>query len=577
MVNRSDNETTAPYRGPEVARVRAANTGLADRARRCLAFWHEKPILTLMVCLAGTIAAVLWHQARTHDKAVRSTILQEAAGQLVMLEEFRSLYTSEVVSRVSGHGIEVTHDYAENEGAIPLPATLSMLLGERISAMSGGGSMRLYSPYPFPWREGTGGVLDDFERAAWDEIVKNPDRPFFRFEETVNGPILRYASADRMRQSCIGCHNNHPETPRRGWMVGDVRGVLEVSVPVPRGGSTSLVNSLPLLILLGVLGLASIWSVTVKLRRESALLEGRVKERTAELKSENKKRREAEEEREGARRLESIGRLAAGLAHEINTPTQYVGDNTYFLKESFHELIPVLRKAEELADAVYSGTESSEFADEVKVALGEADVDYLVKEIPSTFEQSLYGIDCVRKIVQSMKEFSHPHSEGMTKIDLNRSIEVTIVVTTSEWTQVAEVETDFDLDLPLVSCLPGEINQVFLNLIVNAAHAIADVVGDGRGGKGTITISTRRDGDFVELSIVDTGSGIPEEARGRIFEPFFTTKEVGKGSGQGLTIAHSVVVNKHGGTLDFTTEIGKGSTFIIRLPLISQGAEEGVD
>lgn len=285
----------------------------------------------------------------------------------------------------------------------------------------------------------------------------------------------------------------------------------------------------------------------------------------------------SEEELQGARRLESIGQLAAGLAHEINTPMQYVGDNTRFLEESFLELIPVLRKAEELADAVRSGTESSEFADELKVALREADADYLAKEIPSAIEQSQYGIDCVREIVQSMKEFSHSRSERMTKIDLNRSIEVAIVVSKSEWRYVAEVETDFDHDLPLVPCLPGEINQVILNLIVNAAHAIADVVGDGGGGKGTITISTRRDGDFVELSIADTGSGIPQEARGRVFEPFFTTKEVGEGTGQGLAIAHSIVVKKHGGTLDFTTEIGKGTTFILRLPLISQDAEESVD
>ena len=274
-----------------------------------------------------------------------------------------------------------------------------------------------------------------------------------------------------------------------------------------------------------------------------------------------------EEELEGARRLEAIGQLAAGVAHEINTPTQYVGDNTRFLEESFRELAPLLKKAEELAESVRQGTGSSDLADELKAALEEADVEYLGEEIPRAIEQSLNGIGRVRKIVQSMKEFSHPGVEEMTSIDLHRAIETTITVATNEWKYVAEVETDFDPELPVVPCLPGEINQVVLNMIVNAAHAIADVVGDGEGGKGTITISTRRDGEFVEVRIADTGAGIPETAQSKIFEPFFTTKEVGKGTGQGLSIAHGVVVKKHGGTLDFETEIGKGTTFIIRLPL----------
>jgi signal transduction histidine kinase len=306
--------------------------------------------------------------------------------------------------------------------------------------------------------------------------------------------------------------------------------------------------------------------------RQSSVLgleiEGR---RSAEIQS-----RVVEKELEIARRLESIGQLAAGVAHEINTPTQYVGDNTRFLEESFRELAPLLKKADELAESVRQGTGSSELADELKAALEEADVEYLGEEIPRAIEQSLNGIARVRKIVQSMKEFSHPGVEGMTSIDLHRAIETTITVAMNEWKYLAEVETDFDPELPAVSCLPGEINQVVLNLIVNAAHAIADVVGDCEGGKGTITISTRRDGEFVEVRIADTGSGIPETAQSKIFDPFFTTKGVGKGTGQGLSIAHGVVVKKHGGTLDFETEIGKGTTFIIRLPLQRPGVEEPV-
>lgn len=278
-------------------------------------------------------------------------------------------------------------------------------------------------------------------------------------------------------------------------------------------------------------------------------------------------RRHLEQNLESARRLESIGQLAAGIAHEINTPTQYVGDNTRFLKDSFVEIAPLLTKASELAKAVRAGGESTQLASELSSAIDDADLKFLEEEIPRAIEQSLSGIGVVRKIVQSIKEFSHPSREGMTFLDLNRAIESTITVASNEWKYVAEIETEFDPELPEVACLPGEINQVVLNLIVNAAHAIADVVGDSGKSKGIITISTRHDGESVEIRISDTGAGIPEGVREKIFDPFFTTKEVGKGTGQGLSIAHTVIVSKHSGTLEFETEIGKGTTFVIRWPL----------
>ena len=166
-----------------------------------------------------------------------------------------------------------------------------------------------------------------------------------------------------------------------------------------------------------------------------------------------------------------------------------------------------------------------------------------------------------------MRDFSHPGVEEKTAIDINQAIESTVTISRNEWKYVAEMETDLDRDLPPVLCLAGELNQVILNLIVNASHAIADVVGDGSGGKGTITIGTRRDGDWVEIRVTDTGAGIPEGIRSRIFDPFFTTKQVGRGTGQGLSIAHSVVVDRHGGEISFETETGKGTSFLIRLPL----------
>ena len=267
-----------------------------------------------------------------------------------------------------------------------------------------------------------------------------------------------------------------------------------------------------------------------------------------------------------AHKLEAVGQLAAGIAHEINTPIQYVGDNTRFLQEAFDDLSQAIVKFEALLVTSREGQSLTQVAQEIARTLQQIDIDYLTKEIPRAVEQSLEGIERVAKIVRSMKEFAHPDGGDKTQIDLNRAIESTVTVSRNEWRYVADLETDFDPELPVVECLAGEMNQVFLNLIVNAAHAITDVVGDGSDGKGTIRVSTRRDGDWVEVRVSDTGTGIPPEIRDRIFDPFFTTKEVGRGTGQGLGIAHTVVVEKHGGTLSFETETGRGTTFIIRIP-----------
>lgn len=268
-----------------------------------------------------------------------------------------------------------------------------------------------------------------------------------------------------------------------------------------------------------------------------------------------------------AQKLESIGQLAAGIAHEINTPTQYVGDNVRFFQESFADICTLLTKYQTLLDAAKEGPVSAELLADIEDTVDEVDLPFLVDEIPVAIEQSLQGIDHVSGIVRAMKEFSHPGVEEKTAIDINRAIESTITVARNEWKYVADVETDFEAGLPPVPCLASEFNQVILNMIINATHAIADVVGDGHNGHGTITLSTRRDHNWVEVRIKDTGTGIPEAVRSKIFDPFFTTKEVGKGTGQGLSISHAVIVDKHNGTIAFETEMGRGTTFIIRLPL----------
>ena len=276
-----------------------------------------------------------------------------------------------------------------------------------------------------------------------------------------------------------------------------------------------------------------------------------------------------------AQKLESIGQLAAGVAHELNTPIQYVGDNARFLQNSFADLTGLLGAYGALADAARSGPVSPALVEEVDAAAESADLEYLLDEIPNAITQSLEGVGRVAAIVRAMKEFSHPGSTHKTAVDLNRAIESTATVARNEWKYVADLVTDFAPDLPPVPCLPGELNQVFLNIIVNAAHAIGDVVGDGAGGKGTITVTTRpvpaEAPSHAEVRIADSGTGIRPEVISKIFDPFFTTKEVGRGTGQGLSIAHGIVVEKHGGTIACESEVGRGTTFIIRLPLAGDG------
>lgn len=276
-------------------------------------------------------------------------------------------------------------------------------------------------------------------------------------------------------------------------------------------------------------------------------------------------RNDLESQLRQAQKLEGIGQLAAGIAHEINTPIQFVTDNLTFLRDSWKATCELLERYR----ATIRNAAQAPLAAEVVAELGEADrkcdLDFIVAEVPRAIEQSLDGTSRVAKIVRAMKEFSHPDSDDKTAADLNRTIDSTITVGRNEWKYIAEIVTDFDETLPPVVCYPSDINQVILNLLVNAAHAIKENLAEGEMGR--ITVRTRRCGEFAEISVADTGTGIPEAIRARIFDPFFTTKQVGKGTGQGLSLAHTLVVKKHLGKIWFETEMGRGTTFFVELPI----------
>jgi PAS domain S-box-containing protein len=261
-------------------------------------------------------------------------------------------------------------------------------------------------------------------------------------------------------------------------------------------------------------------------------------------------RKAAEERMRSMERHESIGRLAAGVAHEINTPIQYLSDSVSFVQEGVKELF-------EYIDALRAAMPQPPAADE--------NVEELRTEIPPALKLMAEGLGRIAEIVRSMKDFSHVDHEEVSDVDINRAIRSTLVVARSQYKMVADAETDLG-DLPAVNCNGGQINQVLLSLIENAAEAIADRVKD-TGERGRITVRSRAEGEYVLIEIEDTGGGIPEDIRERIFDQFFTTKEVGRGPGLGLSVARKVVVNAHNGSLDFTTEMGKGTTFTLKLPV----------
>jgi signal transduction histidine kinase len=261
-----------------------------------------------------------------------------------------------------------------------------------------------------------------------------------------------------------------------------------------------------------------------------------------------------------SQKLEAVGQLASGIAHEINTPAQFVGDSLAFLADSYHDLLVLIATYRTIV------ARASE-ADRGLATLAEqdADLNYLVEQTPAALERAKDGMGRITSIVRAMKEFAHPAAPEKQPADLNKALEMTLVIARNEYKYVAEIERSLG-PLPAVVCNVDDLNQVFLNLLVNAAHAIGDRVGP-EGTRGRITVRTYLEGPAACVEIRDTGCGIPEAIRDRVFEPFFTTKEVGRGTGQGLAIARSIVTEKHGGTLTFESKLGVGTTFFIRLPI----------
>ncbi|MCG2578164.1 ATP-binding protein [Dechloromonas sp. XY25] len=307
--------------------------------------------------------------------------------------------------------------------------------------------------------------------------------------------------------------------------------------------------------------------------QDAVMLEKQVQRRTAELEAalrENERiNRDLTDEREEQRvlikkleeahnqllqseKLASIGQLAAGVAHEVNNPIGFVNSNLGTLNKYITKLLYLLDLYEAVENEVPSASRERITAFKVEI-----DLPFLRDDMVDLIGESIEGTARVRRIVQDLRDFSRPGDSEWQAVDIHAGLESTLNVVWNEIKYKADVARDY-ADLPMVECLPSQLNQVFLNLLVNAAQAIP--------GRGVITLRTRREGEHVAISVQDTGCGMPPEIRDRIFDPFFTTKPVGQGTGLGLSVTYGIV-EKHGGRIEVASELGQGTTFTVRLPV----------
>ncbi|MCZ6632218.1 MAG: ATP-binding protein [bacterium] len=529
-------------------------------------FFDERIILVLILMFCASVAGVLWHLSRLSSELIESAALHDADRYSQALAEFRTLYSSEVVARVQDRGIEVTHDYATHEGAIPLPATLSMALGKRIGEKGSGAQVRLFSAYPFPWREKTGGLQDTFGKEAWYFLRQNPDQSFYRFETFQGRRSLRFARADLMRASCVHCHNTHPDTPKDGWEVGDVRGVLEVILPIDQieeETRAGLRGTFALMAILSMFGVSGLALVIGRLRRSSAELqkhaselEIRVGERTRELQEANGGLSSANKELFGLNRelqtrtedLEKANRqiqsaslwksqFLTSISHELRTPLNAILGFTSLVMRRSADVLPELQR-----DNLIKVTQSGEY------------LLNLVKDI-----LDLTGLEAgrmkIRATPTNVKDLILASCATVSPM-----VKPGVVLKQEIPDDIREVHTD-----------AGRLQQIVINLLSNAVKFTET---------GEVGVHVTIEEESLVISVSDTGIGIPADTLDTVFDEFQPLEGSGvehKDRGLGLSLGKRLA-ELLGGSIGVESQVGKGSMFTVRDPgllLCPQTAWEG--
>jgi signal transduction histidine kinase/ActR/RegA family two-component response regulator len=485
-----------------------------------------------VIALAGAARHVLFLEGQL----VESLAVKDADRFTAALREFRSLYTTEVVARAQTKGITITHNYESQPGALPLPATLSMLLGRRLT-QSTGGDVRLYSDYPFPWA--TGNELDGFQQFALQELRKNPNKSIHRIEAVDGEQMVRFATADRMGADCVACHNTHPDSPKRDWVEGDVRGVLEVTRPlIPRNvlARLDLRDMIRRLVGIAILALSVLGVVVVFLRGVALRnidMTRDAEAMTAQLQDEIAQRKRVEAQVIFAQKLESLGTLAGGIAHDFNN------------------LLAGIQGHTELA------------------LLASTDPDTVSRHLRTIHKTG----DQAKTLISQMLLYAGGNTSPRRPVDLTHRVNAIVPLLSTASRTGAQLVFETDSDLPMMIGDPAQLDQLIMNLVTNAADATGDRPGvivirtglvDGHDFAESSVEMAEDDTPRIFLEIEDPGIGLSEEAQARMFEPFFSTKGAGRGLG---LAAIQGIVRSHGGIILVASIENQGTSVRVEFPV----------
>ena len=473
-------------------------------------FLSQRPVVVVAVLFIGAVAATLAYVQGLQTHLVDTQALQNAELLTDALAEFRTVYTSEVVERIRPRGIEVTYDYHLREGAVPLPATLSMILGNRIGALESGAESRLYSAYPFPWATHDGGLPDEFAREAWEALTRNPEEPFYRQETLEGREVLRYATADRMRPACVDCHNTHPDSPKTDWQEGDVRGVLEVITPLdaPLAATRSgLVDTAAFMLIMAALGLVIL-----------GMLMGDLQEATRERAA-----------ADAANQAKSA--FLADMSHEIRTPMSAIVGFAHLLEED-STLGP--EQKDQLKAMRSAGDHLVMLIDDVldmsRLEAGRTDLN------PTFFDPRplLEELEAIFRLKTEQKKLA-------LSLDVNPSVP-------------DQLRAD-----------QGKLRQILMNMVDNAVKFTE---------RGVVVIRAHSSGTEesrkqMVVEVEDTGVGIAEDMFEKLFEEFAqlgSETHTKPGTGLGMAISRRLA-RAMGGDLTMTSQLGKGSVFRLEIPV----------
>lgn len=483
----------------------------------------------LSILLVGGVVALFMYIVNIQTRIIEAAALENARLYTDALVEFRTLYTSEVVAKVAAHAdFSVTHDYQNDKYAIPLPATLSMELGRRIGEHQSGAETHLYSAYPFPWRIETGGLNEPFRQQAWQALNHEPTQAFYQFTQYKGNPVLRYAVADLMRPSCVQCHNEHPDTPKTGWQVNDVRGVLEVIHPLDKIRLQTRDSTQNLFWFAGItalFGALCLYLFVSRHKQNTATLEKLVEVATAEVKDTQIQLAKAE-------KMASLGELTSSIAHEINQP-----------------LGAIILSAEGLDRKVEKGHFDNVTNYTHRIVQQVRRIDGIIKQL------SLIGRSSALVTVE--------------RIDLNQLLGNAVIQLQDEFEAASiHVEQKLCQDKIWINATELELERAFINILSNAQQAVAQNTVEKYIG-----ITTSVSNQLATIKITNNGSQIPAKLRDKIFEPFFTTKEPGEGTGLGLAMCYGIIHNLKG-EIVLADSSSMETTFEITLPIAQQQADQ---